>query len=173
MISLVIHAILGVATTAFVAWQNRRLYTGRWAGARVTPLEALLYVVALVSVGLGWYFNIQYVAEFGARASWIHFTRSLFTNWAADSAAQDYIIANVVLFPLWTIVDGRRRGIRVPWGFFVMSLFTSFAFAMAAYLAVVERQVRYSRAFPSPAAPLATPPAATTDPPAPAASSTA
>ena len=80
-----------------------------------------------MSVGLGWYFNIQYVAEFGARASWIHFTKSLFSNWAADSAAQDYIIANVVLFPLWTIVDGRRRGIRVPWGFFVISLFTSFA----------------------------------------------
>ena len=84
----------------------------------------------------------------GARASWIHFTKSLFSNWAADSAAQDYIIANVVLFPIWTIIDGRRRGIRVPWGFFVMSLFTSFAFAMAAYLAVVERQVRYDRAFP-------------------------
>ncbi len=153
MTSLIIHAVLGVATTAFVVWHNRRLFSRGWKGARVTPLEAALYVIAIVSVGLGWYFNIQYVAEFGARASWIHFTKSLFSNWAADSAAQDYIIANVVLFPLWTIVDGRRRGIRVPWGFFVISLFTSFAFAMAAYLAVVERQVRYSRAFPPAAEP--------------------
>jgi len=152
MASLIIHAILGVTTTGFVVWCNRRLYTGRWAGSGVRPVEAFLYLVALVSVVLGWYFNIRYVQQFGARASWIHFTKSLFSNWAADSAAQDYIIANVVLFPLWTIIDGRRRGIRVPWGFFVMSLFTSFAFAMAAYLAVVERQVRYSRAFPPPAA---------------------
>jgi hypothetical protein len=73
----------------------------------------------------------------------------LFHNWASDSAAQDYIIANVVLFPIWTITDGRRRGIRVPWGFFVMSLFTSFSFSMAAYLVVVERQVRYDRAHPA------------------------
>ena len=69
----------------------------------------------------------------------------LFTNWAADSAAQDYTIVNVLLLPLWTIVDGRRRGLRVPWIFFVMSLFTSLAFSMAMYLAFVERSVRYER----------------------------
>ena len=69
----------------------------------------------------------------------------LFTNWAADLAAQDYTIVNLVLLPLWTIVDGRRRGLRIPWIFFVMSLFTSLAFAMALYLAFVERTVRYER----------------------------
>ncbi|MCU1352254.1 MAG: hypothetical protein JWM05_1463 [Acidimicrobiales bacterium] len=160
MVSLIVHAVLGVSTTAFVAWRNRRLFTGRWAGMRVTPIEAVLYVTALVSVGLGWYFNIRYVGQFGKTASWPHYTKSLFSNWAADSAAQDYIIANVVLFPLWTIVDGRRRGIRVPWGFFVMSLFTSFAFSMAAYLAVVERQVRYDRGGRPPAPSVADQPAA-------------
>jgi hypothetical protein len=51
-------------------------------------------------------------------------------------------MVNVVLLPLWTIVDGRRRGIRSPWIYFVMSLFTSLAFAMAFYLAIVERQER-------------------------------
>jgi len=132
MTSLIIHAVLGVGTTAFVLWCNRRLYTGGWAGSRVSPLELVLYLLAFVSLGLGWFFNIQYVAEFGARA-------------------------NAILFPIWTIVDGRRRGIRAPWGFFVMSLFTSFAFSMAAYLAVVERQVRYTRAFPEPAEPVRAP----------------
>ncbi len=149
MVSLVIHAVLGVSTTAFVVWRNRRLFSGGWLGARVSVIEAVLYVAGFASLVLGWWFNINYVAEFGARASWIHFTKSLFHNWASDSAAQDYIIANVVLFPIWTITDGRRRGIRVPWGFFVMSLFTSFSFSMAAYLVVVERQVRYDRAHPS------------------------
>ena len=76
-------------------------------------------------------------------------TKALFANsaanWAADSAAQDYIMVNVVLLPLWTIVDGRRRGLRSPWIFFVMSLFISLAFAMAFYLAFVERQVRADR----------------------------
>jgi Terpene cyclase DEP1 len=149
MISLVIHAILGVSVTAFVVWANRRLFRGRWDGVRVTPLEGFLYVVAFASVILGWYFNIRYVQHFGARASWIHFTKSLFSNWAADSEAQDYLIVSLILFPLWTIIDGRRRGIRVPWGFFVMSLFTSLGFSMAGYLAFVERQRRYNRAFPA------------------------
>ena len=69
----------------------------------------------------------------------------LFTNWAADSAAQDYVIVNVVLMPLWTIVEGSRRGLKWAWIFFVMSLFTSLAFSMAMYLAFVERQVRSQR----------------------------
>lgn len=167
MASLIIHAVLGVATTLFVTWKNRHLFRGGWPGARVSVVEGVLYLVAVTSVVLGWYFNIRYVQEWGQTASWIHFTQSLFANWAADSAAQDYIIANVILFPIWTITDGRRRGIKVPWGFFVMSLFTSFAFSMAAYLAVVERQVRYERA-------AGADPARRDDPlPDPAASSTA
>ncbi len=28
MISLIVHAVLGVATTVFVVWRNRRLFTG-------------------------------------------------------------------------------------------------------------------------------------------------
>ena len=148
MVSLIVHAVLGVATTSFVVYRNRRLFTGDWAGRRATPLEIALWGIGLLSLGLGWYCNIRYTQQFGSDASWVHFTQSLFENWAASSAAQDYIIANVLLFPIWTIVDGRRRGLDVPWGFFVMSLFTSFAFSMAAYLAVVERQVRYDRAFP-------------------------
>ena len=110
---------------------------------------------------LGWYFNIRYVQHFGPRASWIHFTKSLFSNWAADSEAQDYLIVSLILFPLWTIIDGRRRGIRVPWGFFVMSLFTSLGFCMAGYLAMVERQRRYDRAL-APAAEAVDPAASST-----------
>jgi hypothetical protein len=51
----------------------------------------------------------------------------------------------VVLLPLWTIVEGRRRGLRWAWIFFVISLFTSLAFAVALFLAFMERQFRYSR----------------------------
>jgi hypothetical protein len=43
---------------------------------------------------------------------------------------------------LFTIIDGRRRGIRHPWLFFVSSLFTSCAFAYAFYFATIERQRR-------------------------------
>ena len=46
----------------------------------------------------------------------------------------------------FTIIDGRRRGIRRPWLFFVSSLFTSCAFAYAFYFAIIERQRRHEKA---------------------------
>ena len=142
--SLIFFAILGVASTAVAFAYNRHLFAPDGAG-RVSVLEGIYYVVGVASLCLGWYFNIRYTHQYGHQADYINYTKMLFTNWASDSAAQDYIIVNVVLLPLWTIVDGRRRSLRVPWIFFVMSLFTSLAFSMAMYLAFVERQVRYAR----------------------------
>jgi hypothetical protein len=74
--------------------------------------------------------------------SWAQYIKLMFANPASSSAGQDYTFANVIILPLITIVDGRRRGIARPWLFFVSSLFTSFAFAWAFYLAVAERQLR-------------------------------
>jgi len=142
--SLVIFGILGIASTAVAFATNRRLFEGGAAG-RVTLLEGIYYVVGLCSLVLGWYFNVRYTHLYGHRANYIDYTKMLFTNWAADSAAQDYIIVNVVLLPLWTIVEGGRRGLKWAWIFFVMSLFTSLAFAMAMFLAFMERQLRYNR----------------------------
>ena len=141
--SLVFFGLLGVVSTAVAFRWNRHLFGDEGAG-RVSGLEGVYYAVGVASLVLGWYFNIRYVHTYHD-ASYVNYTKMLFTNWAADSAAQDYTIVNVVLLPLWSIVDGRRRGLRVPWIFFVMSLFTSLAFAMAMYLAFVERQVRYAR----------------------------
>ena len=142
--SLVFYGILGIASTAFAFVVNRRLFTGGGAGGP-TLLECLYFLFGVVSLGLGWYFNVRYTHQYGHRATYVGYTKALFSNWAADSAAQDYIMVNLVLLPLWTIIDGRRRGMRAPWIFFVMSLFTSLAFAMAFYLAFVERQIRYTR----------------------------
>lgn len=142
------YGALGVVTTAIAVWANRRLFVRGGAG-RVTPLECAFYLFGLTSLVLGWYFNVRYVHQYGHQASYVNYTKTLFGNWASDSAAQDYVMVNVVLLPLWTIVDGRRRGLRAPWLFFVMSLFTSLAFAMAMYLALVERQVRVNRVAPS------------------------
>lgn len=142
---LLFYGALGVLSTGFAFWVNRRLFDRRRLGP-VTLLEGLFYLFGVVSLGVGWYFNVRYVHQDGSHASYVNYTKALFANWAADSAAQDYIIVNVALFPLWSIVDGRRRGLRAPWIFFVMSLFTSLAFAVAMYLAFVERQIRYNRA---------------------------
>ena len=143
--SLGFYGALGVLTTLYAFWANRRLFSRERSG-RTSALEAVYYVLGVVSLGLGWYFNVRYVHQDGGKATYVSYTKALFSNWASDSAAQDYIMVNLVLLPLWTIVDGRRRGIRAPWIFFVMSLFTSLAFSMAWYLAFVERQLRFNRA---------------------------
>ena len=145
--SLALFGALGVLSTAAAFAANRALLQPG-AARRVSALEGVFYAAGVGSLVLGWYFNVRYVHAY-ADASYVNYTKMLFTNWAADSAAQDYTIVNVVLLPLWTIVDGRRRQIRSPWIFFVMSLFTSLAFAMALYLAFVERSVRYARARPA------------------------
>jgi hypothetical protein len=141
---LLITGILGIATTAVAFYANRRLFTAGNAAGRVSLLEGTYYVVGLASLVLGWYFNVRYTHTYHDANYW-NYTKMLFTNWAADSAAQDYVIVNLVLLPLWTIVEGGRRGVRWAWIFFVMSLFTSLAFAVALFLAFMERQLRYNR----------------------------
>ena len=143
---LLISGILGIATTAVAFYANRHLFNAGNAAGRVSLLEGIYYVAGVASIVLGWYFNVRYTHQHGTNANYINFTKALFANWAADSAAQDYIIVNVVLLPLWTIVEGTRRGIKWAWIFFVMSLFTSLAFSMAMFLAFMERQLRYNRA---------------------------
>ena len=139
--SLLVFGALGVVSTAYAFVANRRLFAGGRAG-RVSVLEGLFYFFGVASLCTGWYFNVRYTHT-DAHSSYVNYTKMLFSNWASDSAAQDYIIVNVVLLPLWTIVEGRRRGLKAPWIFFVMSLFTSLAFSMAFYLAFIERQLRY------------------------------
>lgn len=101
-----------------------------------------------------WYHNIQFVNEYASAASnpfwgpgsWQEFIALGYTNPAASSASADYTIINVILLPLFTIIDGRRRGIRHPWLYFVSSLFTSCVFAYAFYFATMERQRRHQLA---------------------------
>jgi hypothetical protein len=109
-------------------------------------VEGLYYALAVVSVCAGWWFNVHYVLAYPDQASWAHFTRMLFDNPASGSGGQDLIVTNAILFPLWTMIDGPRRGLRGTWIYVTMSLVTSFGFAMGFYLAAQERQVRWNAA---------------------------
>jgi len=142
---LFVYGILGVITSAAAFTVNHRLFDRAKVGS-VTVLEGACYAIGITSLVLGWYFNVRYVHQYGGHATYLNYTKTLFNSWASDSAAQDYVIVNVLLLPLWSIVDGRRRGMRAPWMFVVMSLFTSLAFSVAMYLAFVERQNRHNRA---------------------------
>ena len=142
---LLIFGIFGIGSTAVAFYANRHLFVSGNAAGRVSPLEAVYYATGVISICLGEYFNVRYTHTYHDANYW-NYTKMLFTNWAADSAAQDYVIVNLVLMPLWTIVDGTRRGLKWAWIFFVMSLFTSLAMSIAFFLAFMERQWRVNRA---------------------------
>ncbi len=146
MNALLIHFGVGLIFIALYFYWNAYLYRPGWAGSGVSALEGLYYLIAVCSFALGYYFNVQYVQEYPTQASWVHFTKLLFTNPAASSGSQDLVCTNAILFPLWTIIDGRRLGMKRPWIYFVLSLLTSFGFGMALYLAAHERQIRWLRA---------------------------
>lgn len=155
MVSLLVHAALGLTVIAWIVASNRQVFARPSIGPWLSPLEGAYYLAGVASIALGWYFNIRFVQEYsqgstnplwGQHGSWAEYIRLMFTNPAASSASQDYTIANVVLLPLFTIVDGYRRGLRRPWLYFVSSLFTSFAFAFAFYFATIERQHRKATA---------------------------
>lgn len=154
MASLLVHAALGVTVVWLIVASNPAIFRRTAAGPIVSTLELALYVAGVASVVLGWYFNIRFVRDYShghtnpiwGDGSWAQYIKLMFANPASSSAGQDYTFANVIILPLITIVEGRRRGIARPWLFFVSSLFTSFAFAWAFYLAVAERQLRLGSA---------------------------
>lgn len=151
MVSLLVHAILGIIVIIAIVKTNPAIFSRVPAGAPPSTLEIVFYVVGIASLPICWYCNIRYVYQYAAdpfwgQGDWSEFIKMGYANWAASSASADYTIANVILLPLFTIIDGRRRGIRRPWLFFVSSLFTSFSFGWAFYLATVERQRRHQHA---------------------------
>ena len=155
MISLIVHLVLGIGCIAWIIRANRHVFARPADGGPMfSLLEIVFYVIGVASIVLGYYFNHQFVAEyavpggnvFWGPGSWQQFIQLGYVNSAAASQVQDYTIINVLLLPLFTIIDGHRRGIRRPWLFFVCSLFTSCAFAYAFYFAVLDRQHRHDKA---------------------------
>jgi hypothetical protein len=147
MVALLVHAILGVITIAIVIKMNPAIFKRVPDGPQLSTLEIVYWVVGIASLPICWYFNIRFVYEYAAnpfwgQGDWSQFIAMGFANPASSSQCADYTIGNVILLPLFTIIDGRRRGIRRPWLYLVSSFFTSFAFAWAFYLATAERQRR-------------------------------
>ncbi|WP_102145262.1 DUF2834 domain-containing protein [Mycobacterium hubeiense] len=162
MVSLIIHLVLGIATLALIVKANPAIFARYTSGRQVTKLELFYYVVGIASVVLGYYFNHQFVAEYAPAGghnpiwgpgSWAEFIALGYDNPAASSASQDYTIMSLLIFPVFAVVDGRRRGIKHAWLYCGFILFASSAFAWAFYLATVERQRRHQHAtVPAPAA---------------------
>ena len=151
MVSLLVHAILGIVVIAIIVKLNPAIFKRVPAGPQLSPLEIVFWVVGIASLPMCWYFNIRFVYEYAAEpvlgpGQLVAVHQAGFREPRVQFAGADYTIGNVILLPLFTIIDGRRRSIRHPWLFLISSFFTSFAFAWAFYLATVERQRRHQQA---------------------------
>ena len=153
MVSIIVHFLLGLACIGGIIASNPKIYAKPEGGPWLSPLECVYNAAGIASIALGYYFNNHYMLAAHGQGnlvsgpgSWPHFVREQFANPACGSGNQDYMIANVILMPAFTIVDGLRRGIRRPWLFFLSSFFTSFAFPFAFYFATMERQRRHNQA---------------------------
>ena len=157
MISIIAHFLLGLGCIAWIITSNPKVYARPAGGSWLSPLECVYYAAGAASIALGYWFNIHFLLDahgqgnlISGPASYPEFIKGQFATPACGSAAQDYLIANVILLPVFTIVDGYRRGLRRPWLFFVASNFTSFAFPFAFYFATMERQRRHEKAAAEP-----------------------
>lgn len=135
------YIAIGLVAIALTIYPNRHLLSRRAGG--ISALEGFYYLIAIAALLVGWYFNFRFMREYGDEATWANWVRLLFVNPASASGGQDLLFANAVLFIPWTIVDGRRAGMKWNWIWFPMSAVTSFAFAMALFLALKERQLRW------------------------------
>ena len=107
MVSLIVHAILGVAVVVLVIRLNPHIFS-RPPGPALSRAELAYYLVGLASIPICWYFNAQFIAQYAVPdgnpiwgpGSWTEFITLGYTNPAASSASADYTIANVVLLPL-------------------------------------------------------------------------
>lgn len=152
MVSLIVHAVLGVAVVALVIRLNPQVFSrppGPALSGRVGLLPRrprldpdLLVLQHAVRGGLrptGRQPDLGSGKLAGVHRARLHQPRGRLGQRRLHDR-------HVILLPLFTIIDGRRRGIRQPWLFFVASLFTSFAFAFAFYFATIERQRRHQQA---------------------------
>jgi hypothetical protein len=154
MVPLIVHALIGIAVIVVIVVVNPDIFRGA-ATPKVSVLEAVYYLAGIAATAIGYYFNVRYINEYSHGAvhnpfwgsgSWAEFIRLGYANPAAGSASEDYTIMSLIVLPLFTIIDGRRRGVRHPWLYFIFVLTASSAFAWAFYLATVERQRRVTAA---------------------------
>lgn len=141
----IFYIIIGLLSVAVIVYLNAHLFKS----IGTTKLEGFYYVIALAALLIGWYYNFQYFRMYGTEIGWLHWTKLLFVNPASASGGQDLIFANLILFPFWTIIDGRRSSMRASWLYFPMSLLTSYAFGIALFMAIRERQLRWNAAQPA------------------------
>jgi hypothetical protein len=154
MVSLIVHALLGIGTVVWIVRSNPAIFRRTASGPLLSNLELALYGIGIASVIAGWSFNVAFVLDntdgwfnnpLVGDGSWAQYLQLMFDNPAAGSAGIDFSIANVLILPIVAVVWGRRQRINRPALYFVATLFASFTFGWAFFAATIERQRRLAQ----------------------------
>ena len=61
MVSLIVHAVLGIIVIAVIVKSNPTIFKRVSDGPSLSILEIMFWAVGIASLPLCWYFNIRYV----------------------------------------------------------------------------------------------------------------
>ena len=64
MVSLVVHAILGLVLIGLIVASNPTIFAHPAGGPRLSALECAYYAIGIAGTVLGYYFNTRFVAEY-------------------------------------------------------------------------------------------------------------
>lgn len=86
MVSLLVHAALGVVVIGWIVSSNPKVFTRPAGGSWFSLPECVYYVVGIASIALGWYFNIRFVQQYAHGAanplwgpgSWAEYVRLMY-----------------------------------------------------------------------------------------------
>lgn len=107
----------------------------------MSPLRITYLVLATLGLVIPWYFNIQFMQEYGANLA--EFIAQTKANNPATSFNYDLIIAYLA-GSTWMVVEAKRLGMRAGWAYVALGLIVAFGCALPLFLFV--RQGRLERA---------------------------
>ena len=103
--------------------------------------ESIYFMLAVLGVIAGWYFNIQYYMTAGPEFGWIDWIERCLVNPASASALMDLTFAYIIL-SIWMVWEAGRLGMRFGWLYIVLAVGISLAYGLGLFLMFRERRVR-------------------------------
>lgn len=86
--------------------------------------EVLYGLLAVGSLAVGWYYNLEYLQQPGA--SWVDWIRQCLVNPATKSALADLTFTYAIV-GIWIVLESRRLAMRWGWVFVPVTVFLSWA----------------------------------------------
>lgn len=103
--------------------------------------EIFYALAALAGLLLPWYFNLEFAQQTGTLLDLGTFIGQSLSTPASSSLTMDLTVAFVV-FVVWSVIEGRRIGLRSWWVYPLLGTFVAFACAFPLFLLMRERRLR-------------------------------